>query len=58
MISNGIPAYLPELIPKKSRQYITKNVNDIGTCQCKTDAIKFTFFPWTITEWNKIDIKI
>ena len=33
-------------------------MNDIATYQCRTDAFKFSFFPWTITEWNKIDIKI
>ena len=58
IISNGLPAYLYKLIPKKSHQYITRNVNDIATYQCRTDAFKFSFFPWTITEWNKIDIKI
>ena len=58
IISNGLPAYLYKLIPKKSHQYITRNANDIATYQCRTDAFKFSFFPWTITEWNKIDIKI
>ena len=58
IISNGLPAYLYKLIPKKSHQYITRNRNDIATYQCRTDAFKFSFFPWTITEWNKIDIKI
>ena len=58
IISNGLPAYLHKLIPKKSHQYITRNVNDIATYQCRTDAFKFSFFPWTITEWNKIGIKI
>ena len=58
IISNGLPAYLHKLIPKKSYQYITRNVNDIAAYQCRTDAFKFSFFPWTITEWNKIDIKI
>ena len=57
IFSNGLPAYLYKLIPKKSRQYITRNVNDIATYQCRTDAFKFSFFPWTITEWNRIDIK-
>ena len=23
-----------------------------------TDAFKFSFFPWSFSEWNKIDIKI
>ena len=45
IISNGLPAYLYELIPNKSHQYITRNVNDIATYQCRTDAFKFSFFP-------------
>ena len=57
-ISNGLPAYLYKLIPKKSHQYITRNVSDIATYQCRTDAFKFSFFSWTINDWNKIDIKI
>ena len=44
IISNGLTAYLNELIPKKSHQYITRNVNDIATYQCRTDAFKFSFF--------------
>ena len=56
--SNGVRAYLYELIPKKSHQYITRNVKDTATYQCRTDACNFSFFPWTITEWNKIAIKI
>ena len=58
IISNRLPVYLYELIPKKPHQYITRNVDDIATYQCRTDAFKFSFFSWTITEWNKIDIKI
>ena len=55
---NGLPIYLYNLTPKKSSQYITRNVSDIATCQCRTDACIFSFFPWTITECNKTDIKI
>ena len=58
IFSTGLPVYLCKLISKKSHQYITRNVNGITTYQCRTDAFKFSFFPWTITEWNKIDIKI
>ena len=58
IISNRLPVYVYKLIPKKSHQYITRNVNDIATYQCRTDAFKFSFYPWTITEWNEIDIKI
>ena len=41
VISNGHPAYLYKLIPKKSYQYITRNVNDIATYQCRAAAFKF-----------------
>ena len=41
VISNGHPAYLYKLIPKKSYQYITRNVNDIATYQCTAAAFKF-----------------
>ena len=58
IILNGIYAYLRKLIPKKSLQYMTRNVNDIATYQCRTDAFKFLFFLWTINEWNEIHIKI
>ena len=58
IISNGLPANLEKLIHKKSSRHITRNINDITTYQCRTDAFKFSFFPWTITEWNEIDIKI
>ena len=58
IFSNGSSAYLYKLIPKKLYQYITRNVNVIATYQCRTDAFKFSFFPWIITEWNKIDTKI
>ena len=33
-------------------------MNGIATYQCRTNALKFSFFPWIINEWNKIDIKI
>ena len=41
IISNRIIAYLCELIPRKSHQYMTRNVNDIATYQCNTDTFKF-----------------
>ena len=58
IISNELPTYLYKFIPKKSHQYITRNVNDIANYQCRIDLFKLSFFPWTITEWNEIDIKI
>lgn len=28
------------------------------TCQCRVEVFKSYFFPWTITEWNSLDINI
>ena len=50
IISNGLPAYLYKLLPKKSHPHITRNVNDIATYKFRTDAFKFSFFSWTISE--------
>ena len=41
VISNGHPAFQFKLIPKKSHQYITGNVSDIATYQCRSDAFEF-----------------
>ena len=43
IISNGLYTYLYKLITKKLHQHITRNVYDIGTYQCRTDAFKFSF---------------
>ena len=26
--------------------------------QCRTEAFKWSFFPWTITKWNSLDLQI
>ena len=32
----------------------TQNTRNI-TYTCRTDAFKYSFFPWTINEWNKLN---
>ena len=44
VISNGLPAYLYKLIPKKSHQYITRNRNVIATYQCRLILSNFHCF--------------
>ena len=46
------------LIPKESHWYITRTVNYIPIFWFRTDTFKYSFFPWSIKEWNKIGIKI
>ena len=56
--NNRIPSYVTELIPFESLLYNTWNTRNITTYSCRTDAFKYSFFPWTINEWNKLNFNI
>ena len=56
--SYGLPPYLFQLIPHESHSYNTRNSEDIPTYHCRTDSFNNSFFPWTIHEWNKLDLGI
>ena len=56
--NNEIPSYLAELIPSESYLYNTRNTRNITAYSCMTDAFKYSFFPWTINEWNKLNFNI
>ena len=56
--NNGIPSYLAGLIPSEFHLYNTRNTRNITTYSCRTDAFKYSFFPWTINEWNKLNFNI
>ena len=53
-----IPPYLAEQLHKGTHSCNTHNSEDITTFQSKTETFKFSFFPWSIVEWNKLDLKI
>ena len=53
-----IPTYLAQLLPKGTHSYNTRNSEDITTFQSRTETFRFSFFPWSIVEWNKLDLKI
>ena len=50
-----IPEYLYYLIPNDHQTYNTQNLDFVETCFCRTDAFKYSFFPYSISEWNKLD---
>ena len=54
----NIPPYLAQLLPKGPHSYNTCNSEDIATFQSRTETFTFSFFPWSILEWNKLDLKI
>ena len=33
-------------------------MDNVTKYQCRTEAFKSSFFPWTITKWNGLDLQI
>ena len=50
--------YLADLLPKGTHSYNNCNSEDITTFQSRTETSNFSFFSWSIVEWNKLDLKI
>ena len=47
------------LITRQQHSYNTHSLDQIETYYCKTDTCKTdTSFPYTIVEWNKLDLDI
>ena len=58
MKTTGIPEYLFDIFARASHLYNTRlSQNVIAFCS-KNDVFKYSFFPSTILEWNKLDRKI
>ena len=56
--STSLPSYLFDLIPKSSHMYIIRLLDDVATLYSRTGIFKYLFFPSTISEWNKLELKI
>ena len=52
------PKYLSNIIPNTTRRYSTRNANKIPLVRVNNNYFMNTFFPSTITEWNKLDLSI
>ena len=50
--------YLSDLTSSGFHSYNTRNSEDVVTYHCRTDIFKYSFFPWTILEWNKLDLTL
>ena len=53
-----IQKYLHAIIPSESHIYSTRNSKNIETYHCKIYQFKYSFFPYSIIEWNKPDINL
>ena len=54
----GKPEYLLNKIPSSQNHCNTRNADQVETYYCRTDFFNISFFPYTIIEWNKLDIDI
>ena len=54
----GKPECLLNKTPSSQIHYNTRNADQVQTYYCRTDIFKNFFFPYTIIEWNKLDIDI
>ena len=46
------------MIPQSNHQYNTRSIENVETFYCRTDVFKYSYFPHTILEWNKLDMQI
>ena len=54
----GVSKYLFDLIPQISYLYNTYSLEDVTTFYCSMDVFKYSFYPYTIAKWRKLDRKI
>ena len=52
------PKYLSDIIPSTNGRYSSRNENNIHLVTVNNNYFMNTFFPSTITEWNKLDLSI
>ena len=50
--------YLSDIIPGTTRRYSSSNPKNIPLVRTNNNCFMNTFFPSTITEWNKLDMSI
>ena len=55
---SGLPEYLFNIMLQSNHQYNTRSIEDVTIFYCRTDLFKYSYFPHTILEWNKLDMQI
>ena len=54
----GKPKYLLNKIPSSQTHYNARDIVQLETYSCRTDIFKNSLFPYTIIEWNKLDLDV
>ena len=55
---SGKPEYFFNLISTGLHSYNTQSLDQIESYYCRTSTFKNSFFPYTVVEWNKLDLDI
>ena len=58
ILNNMSPKYLNDIIPSTTKKYSSRNANNIPLVRANTNYFMDTFFPSTLTQWNKLDLGI
>ena len=45
-------------MPLKNYTYDARSAHSFGTYFCRTNAFKYSFQPYTIREWNNLDLQL
>ena len=54
----GLSSYHPNIIPSGFHSYNTRNSEDVAIYHYRSDTFKYSFFPWTILEWNQLHLTL
>ena len=46
------------MLPKVTHHYQTRNSENLATYQTRTNIFKYSFFPYSVMEWNKLSSSI
>ena len=55
--AQGAPKYLYKLIPLKNNTRDIRSTHSVSTYYCTIHVFKYSFFHYTIWEWNKLDFQ-
>ena len=57
--TSGLSLYLSKYILQANHSYHAGlNEGGLKTCYCTTDVFKYSFFPYAVSEWNKLEVQI
>ena len=56
--TTGLPPYLNNMLPKVTDHFQTRKSEDLAIYQTRTNIFKYSLFPYSVMEWNKLSSSI